>query len=144
MVPHRKLLDRYVHSLLSSTQPLWFSHVGIRLPILANDSPSQALLPHAARILDPAGLRYDLRFGETAVGLQGARHASSRHPVAHRVRALISLAFPSWWWFSCPYRGSYILNHTPFGNAVFISMDIPDAFFAVRFLSPLSRVPPSY
>lgn len=26
--------------------------------------------------------------------------------------------------------GSYILNHTPFGNAVFISMDIPDAFFA--------------
>ena len=82
VVQHSPILDRYV-----CRQPLWQLQltVNFRLPTLADDTRTQALLSHAGVVLVSAAYRPGFPSRETPERLQGTCCAPHRHTMAHWV-----------------------------------------------------------
>jgi acyl-CoA-dependent ceramide synthase len=103
--------------------------VNFRLPTLADDSRTQALLSHAGVVLVSAAYRPRPRSRETTERLQGTCCAPHRHYMARWVRLMF--VYPDLSIQTAVRRWSYGINLTLIGNAVYASMDVPDFFFAM-------------
>lgn len=103
-----------------------------RLPSLANAPCTQALLSNALFVLDTAAYRACLEDWKAPQGLQRTSYSSFGDVMADRVWFL--LLIPR----ACTYilfRWSYTTSLTFIGNAIFVSMDIPDTFLGVSVCS---------
>ena len=104
--------------------------VSCRLPTLADDSRTQALLSHAGVLLVSAADRPRLSSREAPERLQGTCCTSPRHSMAHWVGP--GFYVHSYWSnYITVSRWSYGINLTLIGNAVYTSMDVPDFFLAI-------------
>jgi acyl-CoA-dependent ceramide synthase len=104
-----------------------------RLPALADDSRTEALLSHAGVLLVSPTYRPRPSSREAPERLQGTRCTSHRHSMAHRVCPRFCVHSCLSIYTTVP-RWSYGINLTLIGNAVYASMDIPDFFFAMSKL----------
>ena len=102
-----------------------------RLSCMANETGIKKLLLDAICLLVPANVDTCPGSRETSQRSLGARFSSPCHYVACWVSPIISpsLVFRL---HRTAYRWSYTTNLTLIGHAVYMSMDIPDAFLAVR------------
>lgn len=100
------------------------------------------LLPHANVLLDSAVARASSPTREASQGLLGTCRAPPHHHVDGRVSlSVLGLVDGGILNESCTViRFSYFMNMTYIGQAIFMSMDIPDAFLAVGHLFRLARM----
>jgi len=106
-------------------------HSHSRLSSLGDESGTQTLLPHAVIVLVSATHRSCLGSWKATERLLGTCCPPYRDPVVGWVR--VPVLRRRWMLLkavSC--RWSYFQNLTFIGNAVFMSMDIPDVFLAVN------------
>ena len=104
--------------------------ISCRLPSLGDEARTQAVLSHASVVLVPSTHHSASKTREASQGLLRTRGAPLRDSLASRVSSLHQhvraqdLTLRS-------YRWSYLINLTLIGNAVYLSMDLPDTFLAV-------------
>ena len=104
--------------------------VNFRLPTLADDSRTQALLSHAGVLLVSTAYRPRPSSRETPERPQGAnllRTTSSLYGSLGLSLVCVASYFSI---HTAVRRWSYAINLTLIGNAVYASMDVPDFFFA--------------
>ena len=99
-----------------------------RLSALGYEARDENVLPDPVCVLVPTIACSHPRVGKATQGLQRTCRAPLRHFVHGWVRKYAFNLLLT----ECLHRASYILNLTYIGAAIFMSMDIPDAFLAVR------------
>lgn len=100
-----------------------------RLSSLGYEGGIEILLSHAIFALVARTSRAYIWVGKGTQRLLGTRCPSHSDFVAHWVRSVAVALGVSGYLFT---RWSYLINLTLIGNAVYVSMDIPDIFLAVR------------
>ena len=105
-------------------------YLSLRLSSLGYASRAESLLPRAVGILAAAVPRACPWFREASQGLLRTCLPPLRHSLACWVGLSRCTGSPTASHFTDSW--SYLLNLTIIGNAIYMSMDIPDAFLAVR------------
>ena len=104
----------------------------IRLSTLGDEAAAQVVLSHASILLGPTTPHSPSPSREATEGLLRARVPPLCHHLAYRV---CRPRLPFQWRLMGYRRWSYLVNMNLIGNAVFLSMDLPDTALAVSLTS---------